>query len=181
MSREIVNKPHPTPNPDGPHTGASTRGSDAASPSVPAPPNEAVADEPCYDSCFDEMNVTLSQAATEPDPALKARSSSETIPRIVSEKDPVPAFLREQGSQPRTAEVFHDFGSKIADAPEPTGSAEAPSPLFEISSSPESIFERTLVQTTEATGDRTRRGAPADGLPKTISSQSLASRGRSSC
>jgi hypothetical protein len=156
MSREIVNKPHLTPNPDGPHTGASTRGSDAGSPSVPVSPNEAVADEPRHDSYFDEMNVTLSQAAVQPDQALKSKSSSETIPRYSAEIEPVSACLQEQGTQPGTAEIFRDFGTQIADAPEPVASAEASSPLFEISPGPESIFERTLIQTTEANAGRTR-------------------------
>jgi hypothetical protein len=156
MSREIVNKPHLTPNPDGPHTGASTRGSDAGSPSVPVPPNEAVADEPRHDSYFDEKNVTLSPAAAQPDQALKSKSSADTIPRYSAENEPVSAFLQEQGTQPKTAEIFRDFGTQIADAPEPAASAEASSPLFEISSGPESIFERTLLQTSEANAGRTR-------------------------
>jgi hypothetical protein len=156
MSREIVNKPHLTPNPDGPHTGASTHGSDAGSPSVPVSPNEAVADEPRHDSYFDEMNVTLSQAAVQPDQALKSKSSSETIPRYSAEIEPVSAFLQEQGTQPGTAEIFRDFGTQIADVPEPAAPGEASSSLFEISSSPESIFERTLIQTTEANAGRTR-------------------------
>jgi hypothetical protein len=156
MSREIVNKPHLTPNPDGPHTGASTRGSDAGSPSVPVPPNEAVADEPRHDSYFDEMNVTLSQAAVQPDQALKSKSSADTIPSYSAKNEPDSALRQEQRTQPGTAEIFRDFGSQIADAPEPAASPEASSPLFEISSGPESIFERTLVQTTEANAGRTR-------------------------
>ena len=131
---EIVNKPHPTPNPDGPHTGQPKRGSGDEAGPVPQSVDESVGDENQYDSCFDDMNVTI--ASAEPDPALKSKSSSDTIPRFVPDSDPISSFLQDPAQQPRTSEIFQSFAPQDAATLEPNVAQEGASvpPLIEISS-----------------------------------------------
>ena len=51
MAREILNKPHPTPNPDGPHAAGSNRGPRLRGWPASQPEAEPATDEPNYDSC----------------------------------------------------------------------------------------------------------------------------------
>jgi len=79
MTREIANKPHPTPNPEGPHAAGSIRGTTGASGETLQPEFDFAADEPNYDSCVDDLNLILSQPVTEPDPALRSKGSSDMM------------------------------------------------------------------------------------------------------
>jgi len=59
-----------------------------------------------YDSVLDDLNQVLSQPVSEPDPAL-ASSLPADVPSVPPRADAsVPSFLREQGKQPKTAEIF---------------------------------------------------------------------------
>jgi hypothetical protein len=107
MPREIPNNPHPTPNPDGPHTAGPAR---EGAP-VPGPvPHHQESDEENspYDSQVDDLDVILDQSIHEPvpDPALESRSGSKDVPGAPSAGDPVPPFLKGKANQPRTSEIF---------------------------------------------------------------------------
>ena len=80
MTREIANKPHPTPNPEGPHAAGSIRGTSGASGETLQPADDFLTDEPNYDSCVDDLALILSQPVTEPDPALRSKASSDIMP-----------------------------------------------------------------------------------------------------
>ena len=79
MTREILNKPHPTPNPDGPHAAGSIRGTTGGSGEALRPTDDFPVGEPNYDSCVDDLNLILSQPVTEPDPALRSKASSDVL------------------------------------------------------------------------------------------------------
>jgi hypothetical protein len=80
MTREIANKPHPTPNPDGPHAAGSIRGTTGGSGEALRPTDDFPIGESNYDSCVDDLNLILSQPVTEPDPALRSKASSDVVP-----------------------------------------------------------------------------------------------------
>ena len=80
MTREIANKPHPTPNPEGPHAAGSVRGTTGGSGETLQPTDEFLVGEPNYDSCVDDLDLILTQSATEPDPALRSKASSDLLP-----------------------------------------------------------------------------------------------------
>jgi hypothetical protein len=80
MTREIANKPHPTPNPEGPHSAGSNRGTTGGSGETLQPTVEFPVEESSYDSCVDDLNLILSQPVTEPDPALRSKGSSDVMP-----------------------------------------------------------------------------------------------------
>jgi hypothetical protein len=80
MTREIANKPHQTPNPEGPHAAGSIRGTTGGSGETSQPTDDFAVGEPNYDSCVDDLNLILSQPVTEPDPALRSKASSDVMP-----------------------------------------------------------------------------------------------------
>jgi len=106
MTREIADPPHPTPNPDGPHT----PGEPQKAQPVPAGRSddaEAMEEEP-YDSFFDDVNKMLSQSIEQPapDPVLGPRSS-EDAPRTQPRRDdPLARLIRGDKQSPHTSEVF---------------------------------------------------------------------------
>jgi hypothetical protein len=152
MAREIPNKPHPTPNPDGPHAGGSNRGTGVGADRPSQPEAESVTDEPNYDSCHDDLDRILSQPLSEPDPALRSRASSDAIARTARDPEAVPSFLREPAKEPRTSEIFKGLGPQTAGAtPSAVGAGTAPlSSLTATSSDSETIFEGGLVETSES-------------------------------
>ena len=79
MTREIANKPHPTPNPDGPHAAGSIRGTAGGGGEALRPMDDFAVGEPNYDSCVDDLNLILSQPVCEPDPALRSKGSSDAM------------------------------------------------------------------------------------------------------
>ena len=162
MSREIVNKPHPTPNPDGPHAGGANRGSGIGAGSPLHPGDTPATEEPRDTSCFDDLNVIMAAPGDEPDQALQAKSSSDTILQISPAKDPLPSFLEERGAEPRTSEVFPVFCPRAADADQPIAASRTAlaSSLSEVSPETEAKFERSLVETRESTVKGTN-GSPA--------------------
>jgi hypothetical protein len=149
MAREILNKPHRTPNPDGPHAGASNRGTGGGADRPAQPEAESATDEPNYDSCHDDLDKVLSQPLPEPDPALRSKGSSDAIARIARETQAVPSFLHEPAKQPRTSEIFKGLGPQTAGGTPSTARVEtAPSSSLTLpSSSSETIFEGSLVET----------------------------------
>lgn len=137
MTREIVDPPHPTPNPDGPHT----PGTDHETAPVPAgPQGEGVAgEEEPYDSFFDDVNKKLSQSIEEPapDPALGPGSSEGGSSRQSRSDDPVGRALRGHKLSPRTSEVFKAVVALSAGCSErPPAGAEVP-PAFLLGDSPD--------------------------------------------
>lgn len=117
MSRNIPNKPHPTPNPDQAHTGAvpdrasrarSVSESHASPGQTPLPIEDPTRSEPVYDSCFDDLNVLLSQSMQQPDPD----------PNLGDPQDPARSRAESRapkGPAPRTSEIFRAV--VVAEAP----------------------------------------------------------------
>jgi hypothetical protein len=154
MSREIKNQPHPTPNPDGPHSAGSSRATGAGAP-VPQAADPAD-DDLAYDSCMDDLNIILSQPVSEPDPALKSKSSSETIPSACPDQDLVSAHLQKTGKQPKTAEIFtKGFGLQSGKGVRPPARAvKTPSSASsDLSLDHETVFEGHLQATELACPD----------------------------
>jgi hypothetical protein len=152
MTREILNKPHPTPNPDGPHAGGSNRGPGAGADRPSQPEAESATDEPNYDSGHDDLDIILSEPLCEPDPALRSKSSSDAIARASRDPEAVPSFLHEPGKQPRTSEIFRGVGPQTAGGtPRTAGTgAVSASSLTATSSDSETIFEGSLIETSES-------------------------------
>jgi hypothetical protein len=163
MMRNIVNKPHLTPNPDKPHApGAPERGGEspgarkpAPNPYMPAdhgadPGSGPAAEEPTYDSCFDDLNMILSQSIQEPDPDPNLDSPAGNFPRLPLDQS-APQIPKDRGKTPRTSEIFRSVVAPAAGkpssaeaAPKPQGS---PKPQQEArtaaeSSIPEVVLDR---------------------------------------
>jgi hypothetical protein len=153
MAREILNKPHPTPNPDGPHAGGSNRGAGFGADRPSQPEAESATDEPNYESCHDDdLDNVLSQPIPEPDPALRSKGSTDAIARTSRDAEAVPSFLQEPAKQPRTSEIFKGLGPQtggVTHSTAGTGKA-ALSSLGATSSSSETMFEGSLVETSES-------------------------------
>jgi hypothetical protein len=115
MNRKIPDRPHPTPNPDKPHTAA---GSDRSS-HVGAVPgahpipgevsssvDELVTQELTPDSSFDDVDAVLSQSLEQPDPDPNLESSAvRPAPRGAADPTAVP-LPAQKGLVPRTSEIF---------------------------------------------------------------------------
>jgi len=71
------------------------------------------------------MDVMLSQPVAEPDPALKSKSSSETIQRLSPEQGADGAQPPKKGKKPRTAELFTGLGPESAQVAHSTAGAGA--------------------------------------------------------
>jgi hypothetical protein len=149
MAREIPNKPHPTPNPDGPHAGGSTRGTGAGPGRSSHPQDEPASEEPNSDSCLDDLDLILTQPIPEPDPALRSKSSSDVIVRPSQDQAAVPALKQERGKQPKTAEIFKHVGPLAVDVT-PSTAAALSSSRTEPSSGTETLFEGSLVDASES-------------------------------
>lgn len=132
MTREIVDPPHPTPNPDGPHT----QGKNHEAAPVPAGPpaeEEAALEEP-YDSFFDDVNKKLSESIEQPapDPALGPESAEGGLVKQSRPDDPLARLMRGQKRSPRTSEVFKAVVALSAGSSEPPpAGAEVPRTLLE--------------------------------------------------
>jgi hypothetical protein len=131
MPRNIPNKPHRTPNPDQPHTSpgperigsgsagqgeacrAPAQGAHAAPGQGVQPRQQPGAQEPDYDSCFDDLNVVLSQSIDEPDPDPNLESVSDRTRAVGDE--PVPPPRPDGERPPRTSEIFRSVGPKLVD------------------------------------------------------------------
>jgi hypothetical protein len=106
MSRNIPNKPHPTPDPEKLH---SVEGSDPRDFAVVRPgslansahssgsADDLALDELTYDSCHDDLNQVLSQSMEQPDPDPLLESSAGGVE---------PADASGPKRAPRTSEVF---------------------------------------------------------------------------
>ncbi len=93
MTREIPNKPHPTPNPDAPHVHGVPREKVSGSGS---PPGEEVdLEELNFDSCLDDLSVVLAAAENQPDPVLQSEGTTQA-----------PAAEGGKTAAPHTSEVF---------------------------------------------------------------------------
>jgi hypothetical protein len=159
MAREILNKPHPTPNPDGLHAGGSSRGTGFGA-DRSQPEAESATDEPNYDSCHDDdLDTILSQPIPEPDPALRSKGSTDAIARtsrdaeaVPRDAEAVPSFLQEPAKQPRTSEIFKGLGHQTGGVTHSTaGTGKAPlSSLGATPSSSETMFEGSLDETSQS-------------------------------
>lgn len=144
MNRNILDRPHPTPNPDKPHAPAGPeRGGLSPRPvsvPIPAPAEEMADEEPTYDSCFDDISVVLSQTIQQldPDPNLEAAGTDAAVPTAAKPPaDGVEATAAQaavgvpQGARaPRTSEIFRSvIGSDAAVVSE--GSSEDSAPALE--------------------------------------------------
>jgi hypothetical protein len=131
MDRTIPNKPHRTPDPEKPHAGKHDRSSVARpvpglhGTSEPSPEElaeaEAVDGEPTFDSCFDDLNLVLSQSMQQPDPDPNLGCAGEgpsadgdDVPE--SGKSPKP-----RGRTPRTWEIFRTILAGSGDPPASAG------------------------------------------------------------
>lgn len=136
MNRNILDRPHPTPNPDKPHAPpGSERGGVAPR---PAPTEELLDEEPTYDSCFDDLSVVLSQTVhqLDPDPNLEAAgtglSATPAAARPAADDVEVTAAAAgvrvPQGARaPRTSEIFRSvIGSDAFVVSEGPGEENAP-------------------------------------------------------
>ncbi len=124
MPRNIVNKPHPTPNPDKPHTSGSTEkvGDSSVvrrpapapfrSPAHEPPPGDLPADESTHDSCFDDLNLILSQSIQQPDPDPNLESSGPSV--RLSRDEAAPLLPQDRAKVPRTSEIFRSVVAAAA-------------------------------------------------------------------
>ena len=132
MTREIVDPPHPTPNPDGPHTPGKAH-EPAPVPAAP-PGDDEVGEEEPYDSFFDDLNKQLSQSMEQPapDPALGPESTEGGSSKQPRPDDALGRFIRGPKLSPRTSEVFKAVVALSAGSSEPPPSdAEVPRSLLE--------------------------------------------------
>ncbi len=115
MTREIRNKPHPTPHPDGPHAAGSSRSPATGGPDKTAPQaDQEFPDDGVFDSCMDDVNLLLTNLPSEPDPALRSKSS-ELIPRSPADTAPPASQSDARPRHPRTSEIFARVGPAIVE------------------------------------------------------------------
>ncbi|MHB1556121.1 MAG: hypothetical protein ACYC61_01445 [Isosphaeraceae bacterium] len=139
MNRNILDRPHPTPNPDKPHSPPGLeRGGLAPRPvPIPAPAEELVDEEPTYDSCFDDISVVLSQTIQQldPDPNLEAAGPGPAEPEAAEHPgDRVEVTAAEaavgaprRARAPRTSEIFRSvIGSEASVVSEGTSEEAIP-------------------------------------------------------
>ena len=152
MAREILNKPHPTPNPDGPHAGGSNWGTGFGIDRSAQPEAESATDEPKSDSCHDDLDRILSEPISEPDPVLRSKGSTDAIARTARDAEAVPSFLQEPGKQPRTSEIFKGLGAQTAVVASSSAALGAvpSSSLAAPKSSSETMFEGSLFETSKS-------------------------------
>jgi hypothetical protein len=117
MTRNIPNKPHPTPNPDSPHTPALQREQHPGPDPQAEPGDESRSQDPPYDSCFDDLNVILSQSIEQPDPDPNLQSASGVPEPRPTDPDPFRYFAGGRTKQPTTSEIFRAVGPKVAATP----------------------------------------------------------------
>jgi hypothetical protein len=125
MPRNIANKPHPTPNPDKTHvTGPGEKPGDPAGARRPSPaaqrapthestPEQPPVEEPTYDSCFDDLNLILSESIKQPDPDPNLESTGPSV-RLMPHEE-VPLLKQDRGKAPRTSEIFRSVVGAAAD------------------------------------------------------------------
>jgi hypothetical protein len=152
MAREILNKPHPTPNPDGPHAGGSNWGTGFGIDRSSQSEAESATDELKSDSCHDDLDKILSEPIPEPDPALRSKGSTDAIARTSRDAEAVPSFLQEPGKQPRTSEIFKGLGAQTAVVATSSAALGAvpSSSLAAPKSSSETMFEGSLFETSKS-------------------------------
>jgi hypothetical protein len=83
------------------------------------PRDDSSAQEPSHDSCFDELNLLLSQSIQQPDPDPNLQSPSEAIEQRAGRTDPASLFRPDRARPPRTSEVFRSVGPRISETPLP--------------------------------------------------------------
>jgi hypothetical protein len=130
MNRKIPNKPHPTPDPEKSHSGRSDRSNLArAIPGVPATTEHVASEwrdpateEPNYDSCFDHINMVLSQSMEQPDPDPNLASSGEATRQPDGTSAKPGSAPAKRGGPPRTSEIFRSVMAPLGDTPTSAGS-----------------------------------------------------------
>jgi hypothetical protein len=115
MTRNLSDKPHQTPHPDQPHAIGPAK--ERNSPTARLPEDEADPDVPTYDSCFDDLNKSLTEAVNEPDPNLDTVAMAGTSSPSARIDDSVTGVVSDRGRQPRTSEVFQAVGPSVVDVP----------------------------------------------------------------
>ena len=69
------------------------------------PPDAPIIEEaPNYDSCFDDLNVILSQSIQQPDPDPNLESSGPTV--RLTRDEAAPLLKKDRAKTPRTSEIF---------------------------------------------------------------------------
>ena len=167
-----MNKPHLTPNPDksrvpGPPEKSGDLLSDRRhtpnpyhSPSSGTGPDEEAT---TYDSCFDDLNLLLSQSIQKPDPDPNLESSSAANSQI--NRDESSPGLEGGDKPPRTSEIFRlVVGATNKTPSNPTGSKPRGTPTSrrEISAVPESTVPDVVLDRDQQTRDLASE--EADGL-----------------
>ncbi len=133
MDRKIPNKPHRTPDPEKPHTGKHDRSSVAR----PLPGNHGTSEFPAerpaesqdeagdegltFDSCFDDLNLELSQLMQQPDPDPNLGSAGESPGPDDGDVPESGVSSKPMGRTPRTWEVFRSILAGGGDPAASTG------------------------------------------------------------
>jgi hypothetical protein len=137
MTREIVDPPHPTPNPDGPHSPGKSYEATPI-PAGPRPDADHAEEEP-YDSVFDDLNQKLSESIEQPapDPALGPGIADDGSFKPSRSDDARGRLIRSQKLSPRTSEVFKAVVALSAASSEPTPPGAEVHPAFFEGDSPD--------------------------------------------
>src|SRR5262249_32350075 len=120
MSRNIPNKPHPTPDPDRPHSSSIHKEKLAAVSAETMPSEQPAGEESGFDSCFDDLGVILTKSIQQPDPDPNLESpGDEGAGARVQQREPGLASEAEPNRPPRTSEIFRLVGAHMAGTVDP--------------------------------------------------------------
>jgi hypothetical protein len=111
MPSEIREKPLPTPHPDYSRSPGSAYEGERATPEGPEKSEEFDREDSIYDSCPDDLDLMLTTAISEPDPALGFNEAFGARDRSSGKDVTIPPFLDTHNDQPGTAEVFQAVSS----------------------------------------------------------------------
>jgi len=115
MTRNLSDKPHPTPHPDQPHAIGPAK--ERNTPPARSFSEEAESEVPTYDSCHDDLNRLLAESINDPDPNLESASPAGSSSPSARVEESVTGVVSERGRQPRTSEVFQAVGPLVVDVP----------------------------------------------------------------
>jgi hypothetical protein len=155
MAREKVDKPHRTPHPDAPHIGGPARDQGQAGGPGCSPPELEGSDEANYDSCFDDLNLVLSDSHHEPDPVLESSGTSQAPQPTQAADSAAPGGVSQSAKPPRTSEVFRAAGVAASEAAHETVPRGARSGRG--TDSPSVLAGQPATSTREGTGIQSER------------------------
>jgi hypothetical protein len=130
MSRKTADKPHPTPDPEKSHIlgrsewsglAGGIPGFDDTTDRNPGDSGDPNSDGPNHDSCFDDLDVVLSESMQQPDPDPNLGTAEEGLQQQAG-REAVPALSR-RGRTPTTSEIFRTVVAGGRDPSVSTGSS----------------------------------------------------------